>query len=108
MLYTYNICLNYLLGFLLELLNCSLVNPTTFVDEMTCGRRLARVDMTNHHDVDMKFFGSHFGYSPCKIHAIVSTSGFTENIFKQHIMLGVKNGKNLVGKSLQCLEVVAN
>jgi len=31
----------HLLRFLLELLNCSLVNATTFVDQMTGGRRLA-------------------------------------------------------------------
>ena len=64
--------------------------------------------MTNHYDVDMKFFGCHFGYSPCKTEAVVSTSGFTENMFKQYIMMGVKNGKKLVSNSLQCLEVVAN
>ena len=54
-----------LLGFLLKLLNCSLVNPTTFVDEMTSGRRLAGVDMTNHDDVDVGFFLTHFGNSAC-------------------------------------------
>merc|ERR1711951_101858 len=44
--------LAHLLGFLLELLDDTLVDPTAFVDEMAGGGRLARVDVANHHDVD--------------------------------------------------------
>ena len=49
----------YLLRFLLKLLNCSLVNASTFVDQMTGGRRLARVDMTNDDNVYVRLLGTH-------------------------------------------------
>merc|ERR1740129_279571 len=50
-----------LLGFLLELLDGSLVNTSPLVDQMTSGGGLARVHMANDHNVDMNLFLSHFG-----------------------------------------------
>ena len=50
---------SHLLGFLLELLDGSLVDSTALVDEMASGGRLARVDVANHHDVDMDLFLAH-------------------------------------------------
>ena len=50
-----------LLGFLLELLDGSLVNTSTLVDQMTSGGGLTRVHMANDHNVDMNLFLSHFG-----------------------------------------------
>ena len=44
---------SYLLGFLFELLNGPLVDSTALVDQMTGGRRLAGIDVANHHDVDV-------------------------------------------------------
>ena len=47
-------------GFLLELLDGSLVNAAAFVDQMPCGGRFAGIDMTNDHDVYVNLFLSHF------------------------------------------------
>lgn len=41
---------------LLELLNGSLVNTTAFVDQVASRGRLARVDVTDNNDVDVKLF----------------------------------------------------
>ena len=49
----------YLLGFLLELLDGTLVDTTAFVDKMSSGGGLARVDVTDHDDVDMNLFLTH-------------------------------------------------
>lgn len=49
----------YLSGFLLELLNGSLVDTTAFVDEMAGGGGLSRVDMADNHDADMRLFLAH-------------------------------------------------
>ena len=48
-------------GFFLELLDGSLVNTTAFVDQVTSGGRLARVDVADDDNVDMTFFFTHFG-----------------------------------------------
>ena len=50
----------YLLGLLLELLDDTLVDAAAFVDEMTGGGRLARVDVANDDDVDVRLFFAHF------------------------------------------------
>lgn len=52
---------HYLLGFLLELLNGTLVNTTAFVDQMTGSGRLARVDVSDNDDIDVYLFLAHFG-----------------------------------------------
>ena len=52
----YNI---YLLGFLFEFLDGTLVDATTLVDHVTSGGRLARVDVANDHDVDMSLILRH-------------------------------------------------
>jgi len=52
--------LAHLLGFLLELLDDTLVDATAFVDEMAGGGRLARVDVTDDDDVDVELFFTHF------------------------------------------------
>merc|ERR1711931_591542 len=52
--------LAHLMGFLLELLDDTLVDAAAFVDEMAGGGRLARVDVANHHDVDVQLFFTHF------------------------------------------------
>lgn len=46
-------------GFLLELLDGSLVDSTALVDQMAGGGGLAGVDMANDHDVDVGLFLSH-------------------------------------------------
>ena len=51
---------SYLLGFLLELLDDTLVDAAAFVDEMAGGGRLARVDVANDDDVDVQLFFTHF------------------------------------------------
>merc|ERR1719184_70572 len=51
--------LAHLGGFLLELLNGSLVNASALVDQVTSGGGFARVDMANDHDVNVKLFLSH-------------------------------------------------
>ena len=45
----------HLLCLLLELLDGPLVDATALVDEMAGGGRLAGVDMTDDHDVDVNF-----------------------------------------------------
>ena len=49
----------YLGGFLLELLDGSLVNASALVDQVAGGGRLAGVDMANDHDVDVELLLSH-------------------------------------------------
>lgn len=49
----------YLSGFLLELLNGSLVDTTAFVDEMAGGGGLSGVDVADNHDVDVYLFLAH-------------------------------------------------
>jgi len=49
----------HLLGFLLELLNRSLVNPSALVDQVAGGGRLARVDMSNDDNVNMSLLFTH-------------------------------------------------
>lgn len=51
--------LAHLLGFLLELLDGTLVDTTAFVDQVTGGRRLARIDVADDHDVNVRLFLSH-------------------------------------------------
>lgn len=50
----------YLLGFFLELLNGTLVDTTAFVDQMTGGGRLARVDVSDNDDIDVNLLFTHF------------------------------------------------
>ena len=47
-------------SFFLKLLNGSLVNPSTLVDEVTSGGGFARVNMANDHNVDMNLLLGHF------------------------------------------------
>merc|ERR1712066_347037 len=49
--------LAHLLGFLLELLDGTLVDTATLVDQVTSGGGLAGVDVSNHDNVDMNLFG---------------------------------------------------
>ena len=60
-------CYIHLLGFFLKLLNCSLVDATTFVDQMTGGGRLARVDMSNDDNVYVCLLSTHLSrkQKPC-------------------------------------------
>ena len=51
----------YLSGFLFELLDGSLVNAPAFVNQMTGGGGLSRIDMANDHNVDVYLFLSHDG-----------------------------------------------
>jgi hypothetical protein len=51
--------LSHLLGLLLELLDGSLVDTTTFVDQVTSGSGLARVDVSNNDNVNVNLFLSH-------------------------------------------------
>ncbi len=48
-------------GFLLELLNGSLIDTTALVDQMTGGGRFTRVDMTDDDEVKSILFFSHVG-----------------------------------------------
>merc|ERR1719348_226297 len=50
-----------LLSFLLELLDGSLVNTSALVDQVPSCGGLARVDVTNHDNVDMSLFLAHYG-----------------------------------------------
>jgi len=52
--------LAHLLGFLLELLDDTLVDATAFVDEMAGGGRLSRVDVADDDDVDVQLLFTHF------------------------------------------------
>jgi len=54
--------LSHLGGFLLELLDGSLVDSSAFVDQMAGRGGLAGVDMANDHDVDVGLFLSHFSF----------------------------------------------
>lgn len=49
----------YLGRFLFKLLDGSLVDASTLVDEVACGGGLAGVHMANHNDVDVKFLLTH-------------------------------------------------
>jgi hypothetical protein len=51
--------LAHFLGFLLELLNGTLVNTSALVDQVSGGGRLAGVDVANDHDVDVNLFLAH-------------------------------------------------
>ena len=51
--------LPHLLGLLLELLDGPLVNTTALVDQVTCGGRLAGVDVADDHDVDVNLLLNH-------------------------------------------------
>lgn len=53
----------YLSSFLLKLLDGSLVDAPTLVDEVACGSGLARVHVANHNDVNVEFFFSHGDWS---------------------------------------------
>jgi len=46
-------------GFLLELVDRSLIDTTAFVDQMTGGGRFTGIDVTDDNDVDMVFSFSH-------------------------------------------------
>lgn len=52
----------YLLGFLLELLDCSLVDSSTFVNQMAGGGGFPGIHVANDDDVDMSFFSRHFRF----------------------------------------------
>lgn len=49
----------YLLGFLLELVDCSFVDAATFVDQVTSSGRFSRIYVANDDDVNMLFFLRH-------------------------------------------------
>lgn len=51
---------HYLLGFFLELLDGTLVDTTTFVDQVTSGGGLAGVDMSNDDYINVYFLLTHF------------------------------------------------
>ncbi len=51
--------MTYLSGFFLELLDGSLIDASTFVDEMSGGGGLARIDVADNHDVNMNLFLTH-------------------------------------------------
>uniref|UniRef100_A0A2M4DKJ5 Putative secreted protein n=1 Tax=Anopheles darlingi TaxID=43151 RepID=A0A2M4DKJ5_ANODA len=52
--------LTHFLGFLLELLDRTLVDTAAFVDQMTGGGRLARIDVSDDDDVNMSLLLTHF------------------------------------------------
>jgi len=52
--------LSELSGFLLELLNGTLVDTTALVDQMTGGGGLAGIDVSDNDDVDVKLLFAHF------------------------------------------------
>ena len=49
----------YLLGFLLEFLDGTLVDTSALVDQMAGGGRLAGVDVTDDDNVDVSLFLTH-------------------------------------------------
>lgn len=49
----------YLLGLLLKLLNGTFVDTTTFVDQVTSGGGLARVDVSNDDNVNVNLLFTH-------------------------------------------------
>ncbi len=51
--------MTYLSGFFLKLFDGSLIDASTFVDDMSGGGGLARVDVADNHDVNMNLFLSH-------------------------------------------------
>merc|ERR1719494_1250259 len=51
---------SHFLGLLLELLDGTFVDSTTFVDQMSSCGRFAGVDVTNDDNVDVNLFFSHF------------------------------------------------
>ena len=53
--------LSHLSSLLLELLNCSLVDPATVVDQMASRGRLPWIYVPNDNDVDVGLLLSHFG-----------------------------------------------
>jgi len=50
----------YLLGFFLEFLNGTLVDTTTFVDQVTSSGRLAGIDVSNNDDINVNLLLAHF------------------------------------------------
>ena len=48
--------MHYLLGFLFELLNGTLVDTTALVDQVTGGGRLTGVDVADNDDVNVGLF----------------------------------------------------
>ncbi len=51
--------MTYLSGFFLKFFDGSLIDASTFVDDMSGGGGLARVDVADNHDVNMNLFLSH-------------------------------------------------
>ena len=51
--------MHYLLGFLLEFLDGTLVDSTALVDQMAGGGRLARVDVADDDNVDVELLLGH-------------------------------------------------
>lgn len=51
--------MTYLSCFFLKLLDGSLIDAPTFVDEMAGGGGLARIDVADNHDVNMSLFLTH-------------------------------------------------
>ena len=51
----------YFLGFLLELLDGTLVNTSAFVNQMASSGRFTGVDVTDDDDVDVNLFLAHGG-----------------------------------------------
>lgn len=49
----------YLLSFLLKFFNGTFINTTTFVNQMTSGGGLARVNMSNDNNVNMNLLLTH-------------------------------------------------
>lgn len=54
--------MTYLSGFFLKLLDGSLIDASTFVDEMSGGGGLARIDVADNHNVNMSLFLTHVVY----------------------------------------------
>ena len=52
-------CCTYFGGFFLELLDGTLVDTATFVDHMSGGGGLARIDVTDDDDADARLGGWH-------------------------------------------------
>lgn len=51
--------MSYLSSFLLKFLDGSLVNAPTLVDKVASGGRLARVDMSYYHNIDVELLLPH-------------------------------------------------
>ena len=54
--------LTHFLGFLLELLDRTLVDTTAFVNQMAGSGRLTRIDVSNYDNVNMSLFLTHLGW----------------------------------------------